>query len=172
MNTSSNQLVPSPEIRQYIEQRFAVDVAHIDQTKTAWEKRQQQLQRANNYEQLKAHTSPSAEESRLDDYNSAISYITKLKNTLEDTDATQNIDVEILKIDINMLLRGKGLPNISSQLYTLYQGKPFYFPSKKHKGYFITSKYNGGKYEDENGPNVTYYKIEGDKMKYYNFEDK
>ena len=54
---SPDQLIPSLEIRQYIEQRFAVDAAHIDQTKTAWEKRQQQLQRPNNYEQLKAQTS-------------------------------------------------------------------------------------------------------------------
>lgn len=54
---SPDQLIPSLEIRQYIEQRFAVDAAHIDQTKTAWEKRQQQLQRPNNYEQLKTHTS-------------------------------------------------------------------------------------------------------------------
>jgi len=75
-----------------------------------------------------------------------------------------------VEIEANKQLIKRGLPKIRSELYRLYLGKPYYIPSRKHKGYFVIIDKTGNGYEDESSPNVAYYKIENNSMKYYNLE--
>ncbi len=56
MDTSPHQMIPGPEIRQYLEQLQAKDQAKIGQLKAAWEKRQQQLLRPNTQALLASQT--------------------------------------------------------------------------------------------------------------------
>ncbi len=108
---------------------------------------------------------PSLAASQLDDYNSAIRYISRLKDQLERVQ--DRTSAKIVEIEVNQQLRRRGLPEMSSQLYSfdVSLDKPRYRPSTKHKGYFTVLRSTG--YENENGPFPAYYKIEGNKMKHY-----